>query len=74
VEDEALRERVRVVRPIGDDLDAIRGDIGLGNGNGRGRAAARRERRDERGDESEPGQRPRTVRTAKRKAAWPWRA
>ncbi len=74
MEDEALRERVGVVWPIADDLDAVRRNIGLGEGNGRGRPAARRERREERGSESDARQRPRRVRTAKRNAAWPWRA
>ncbi len=74
VEDEALRERVGVVWPIADDLDAVRRNIGLGEGNGRGRPAARREHREERGSESDARQRPRRVRTAKRNAAWPWRA
>jgi len=33
VEDEALRERVGVVWPTADDLDAVRRDIGFGEGN-----------------------------------------
>ena len=76
VEDEALSERVGIVRPAADDLDAVRRNVGLRKGNGRRRSTARRGEReepDERGGENGAGQRPRTVRTAKRAVARPWR-
>jgi len=72
VEDKALRERLGVVRPVADDLDAVRRDLGLSDGGCRGRAAAERESGDERDGESGARQRPSTVRTAKRAAARLW--
>ena len=73
MEDEALRECVGIVRSTADDLDAVRRDVRLGESSGRRRSLAERDQRNERGGEGAAGQRPRTVRTAKRAVARPWR-